>query len=367
MDRDLEIHRLTARLRALRRFSLDLCLGRIVPDDGSEPVYIGRLGLTDRDRPAAARRLAIPRGGAVLRGDARQPDGAGEPPQVPLDRRPDQRLLGRGVHPGRVRGARRARRPVGVHRQPGRQQVGPDARRARHHPGRPGRDHPRRLPRHPGRRRRSGHRARRSWRCTARRTCSTPTRASARAAAASSSSGRTSPTWPTSRTCCPASARRACRPAPCATSCPKGPTRAGRARPGGGPAQGVRRHGEGDRAGGPALRGATDRRDGGRDPVERHLAQRRGLDRGVRVARARDVAQRGPRPGLGGAAHDPRGQARGRRGGLRGPGPPRACAERRAGRRLRPGLAADRPDRPGRRPVVGAGVPAPVCSLARSR
>ncbi len=55
MDRDLEIHRLTARLRALRRFSLDLCLGRIVPDDGSEPVYVGRLGLTDRD----GRRLLV--------------------------------------------------------------------------------------------------------------------------------------------------------------------------------------------------------------------------------------------------------------------------------------------------------------------
>jgi hypothetical protein len=48
MDRDLEIHRLTARLRALRRFGLDLCLGHVVPADGSEPVYIGRLGLTDR-------------------------------------------------------------------------------------------------------------------------------------------------------------------------------------------------------------------------------------------------------------------------------------------------------------------------------
>ena len=48
MDRDLEIHRLTARLRTLRRFSLDLCLGRVVPDDGSDPVYIGRLGLTNR-------------------------------------------------------------------------------------------------------------------------------------------------------------------------------------------------------------------------------------------------------------------------------------------------------------------------------
>jgi DNA helicase IV len=48
MDRDMEIHRLTARLRTLRRFGLDLCLGRIVRADNPEPVYIGRLGLTDR-------------------------------------------------------------------------------------------------------------------------------------------------------------------------------------------------------------------------------------------------------------------------------------------------------------------------------
>ncbi|MFJ7271025.1 RNA polymerase recycling motor ATPase HelR [Streptomyces sp. NPDC099050] len=47
MDRDAEIHRLTSRLRTLRRFGLDLCLGHIVPADGSAPVYIGRLGLTD--------------------------------------------------------------------------------------------------------------------------------------------------------------------------------------------------------------------------------------------------------------------------------------------------------------------------------
>ncbi|MFE9629549.1 RNA polymerase recycling motor ATPase HelR [Streptomyces sp. NPDC006463] len=55
MDRDLEIHRLTGRLRALRRFGLDLCLGHIVSTDGSEPVYIGRLGLTD----SAGRRLLL--------------------------------------------------------------------------------------------------------------------------------------------------------------------------------------------------------------------------------------------------------------------------------------------------------------------
>ncbi|MFJ7205475.1 RNA polymerase recycling motor ATPase HelR [Streptomyces sp. NPDC098789] len=47
MDRDAEIHRLTARLHTLRRFGLDLCLGHFVPADGSEPVHVGRLGLTD--------------------------------------------------------------------------------------------------------------------------------------------------------------------------------------------------------------------------------------------------------------------------------------------------------------------------------
>ncbi|WP_328478343.1 AAA family ATPase [Actinoplanes sp. NBC_00393] len=47
VERDNEVHRLTARLRTLRRFGLDLCLGHMVPADGSPPVYIGRLGLTD--------------------------------------------------------------------------------------------------------------------------------------------------------------------------------------------------------------------------------------------------------------------------------------------------------------------------------
>ena len=47
MDRDTEIHRLTGRLRTLRRFGADLCLGRIVRADSPDPVYIGRLGLTD--------------------------------------------------------------------------------------------------------------------------------------------------------------------------------------------------------------------------------------------------------------------------------------------------------------------------------
>ncbi|MDL9948353.1 RNA polymerase recycling motor ATPase HelR [Gordonia sp. ABSL11-1] len=49
VERDLEIHQTNARLRTLRRFSVDLCLGRFVPADGTEPVYIGRVGLTDRN------------------------------------------------------------------------------------------------------------------------------------------------------------------------------------------------------------------------------------------------------------------------------------------------------------------------------
>ncbi|MFI7214298.1 RNA polymerase recycling motor ATPase HelR [Micromonospora maritima] len=47
VDRDQEIRRTTARLRTLRRYGLDLCLGRMVGADGAEPVYVGRLGLTD--------------------------------------------------------------------------------------------------------------------------------------------------------------------------------------------------------------------------------------------------------------------------------------------------------------------------------
>lgn len=55
MDRDNEIHRLSARLRTLRRFGLDLCLGHMVGEDGAEPVYVGRLGLTD----STGRRLLV--------------------------------------------------------------------------------------------------------------------------------------------------------------------------------------------------------------------------------------------------------------------------------------------------------------------
>ncbi|MEV4558746.1 RNA polymerase recycling motor ATPase HelR [Kitasatospora sp. NPDC049285] len=55
MDRDNEVHQLGSRLRTLRRFGADLCLGRIVHEGADEPVYVGRLGLADED----GRRLLV--------------------------------------------------------------------------------------------------------------------------------------------------------------------------------------------------------------------------------------------------------------------------------------------------------------------
>ena len=55
LERDQEVHRLTSRLRTLRRFGRDLCLGRVVHDGDPDPVYVGRLGLTDHD----GRRLLV--------------------------------------------------------------------------------------------------------------------------------------------------------------------------------------------------------------------------------------------------------------------------------------------------------------------
>ncbi|WP_377252954.1 RNA polymerase recycling motor ATPase HelR [Phytohabitans kaempferiae] len=55
LDRDQEVRRLASRLRTLRRYGLDLCLGRMVDADTSETVYVGRIGLTD----GAGRRLLL--------------------------------------------------------------------------------------------------------------------------------------------------------------------------------------------------------------------------------------------------------------------------------------------------------------------
>ncbi|MBN9142186.1 MAG: AAA family ATPase [Micrococcales bacterium] len=49
LERDLEVHELAGRIRMLRRFGLDVCLGRMVAADDAEPVYVGRLSLADAD------------------------------------------------------------------------------------------------------------------------------------------------------------------------------------------------------------------------------------------------------------------------------------------------------------------------------
>ncbi|WP_404435995.1 RNA polymerase recycling motor ATPase HelR [Microbacterium aerolatum] len=48
VERDLEIHRLNTRLTMLRRYGIDMCLGRMMTDAG-EHIYIGRLGLAGED------------------------------------------------------------------------------------------------------------------------------------------------------------------------------------------------------------------------------------------------------------------------------------------------------------------------------
>lgn len=48
LERDQRIHAISARLRTLRRFGLDLCLGRVVTEAG-EVTYIGRIGVLDGD------------------------------------------------------------------------------------------------------------------------------------------------------------------------------------------------------------------------------------------------------------------------------------------------------------------------------
>lgn len=49
LERDLEVHELAGRIRLLRRFGLDVCLGRMVAVDDPEPIYVGRLSLADAD------------------------------------------------------------------------------------------------------------------------------------------------------------------------------------------------------------------------------------------------------------------------------------------------------------------------------
>ena len=316
-----------------------------------------------RRRRAAARRLALTGGRAVLRCDPRRPDGPGQPPPLPVDPRPGQRLLGRGVHHGRLRGAcRRPGRPVRLHRQPRCHPLGPDARRAGHHRGRPGRHRPRRVEGCARRRRRPGHRQDR--RRAAPHRLPAVLRPAPGPPQGRRAVRRPAPALPRLRR------RRAAQPrrgggADLHAARPRAGRGGGRrgGRPAGGPAQGRRTAGGRGRAGGAPVRGATHRGHGGHDALGRRLARHRRLGRRVRHPAARGGAQREPRRGLGGAPRHPRRQAAGggRRGGAghrrlrrlrphhRGPAgeaPPCHRGQPRARGGVRPGVAAGRADRP---------------------
>jgi hypothetical protein len=222
MDRDMEVHRLTARLRTLRRFGLDLCLGRIVGTDNPEPGYVGRLGLRD----SAGRRLladwrspvaepffgathANPMGLASRRryrwtrgrisdywDEVFTPDGLEG--HAALD---DQSAFIASLGGSR---SPRMRDVLGTIAADQDAIIRAGSRGALVVDGGPG----------TGKTVVALH---------APPTFSTPTPGSVTAGAACCSSARTSRTWPTSPTFCPASARRACRPAPCGTWSPREP------------------------------------------------------------------------------------------------------------------------------------------------
>ena len=152
------------------------------PSVDPEPRYVGRIGLRDDEPRLAADRLARPGGRRVLPGDRGRAAARRTPPGAAL-RRPRRRR-------GRGRAARRRGRDRPPDRRRGRADGAAvprprpvDALDRRHHPGRAGQGDPRARQ---GRRRRSpaAPAPARPWsRCTARRTCSTPTAAATRAAA----------------------------------------------------------------------------------------------------------------------------------------------------------------------------------------
>ncbi len=366
MDRDLEIHRLTARLRALRRFSLDLCLGRIVPDDGSEPVYIGRLGLTDR----AGRRLLVD-----WRSPAAEPFfGATHANPMGLASRRRYRWTGGRISDywdevfspdgfeghaalddqsafiASLGGSRsgRMRDVLGTIQADQDAIIRAGSRGTLVVDGGPG----------TGKTVVALHRA-------AYLLYADPRLGEGRGGVLVV--GPHQPYLAYVADVLPSLGEEGVQTCTLRDLLPEGATAPDEPDP-----EVARLKASADmvRAIEPAVRLYEE------PPTEGMEVETPWSDIWLSAADWTEAFE-SLEPGT---SHnegrdqvweelldDPRGQARGRRGGLRRPGPPRARAERRAGRRLRPGLAADRPDRPGRRPVVRAGVPAQVCSLARSR
>ncbi len=232
LDRDLEVHRLTARLRTLRRYGLDLCLGHVVPADGGDPVYVGRLGLTDGDGDRLLVDWRSPVAEPFFGATHADPMGLASRRRYRWTRGRVSDYWDEVFTTDALTGhAASLDDQSAFIASPRRHPLAADARRARHHRGRPGRHRAGRVDAARSSSTAARAPARPSSPCTAPPTCSTPTRASGTARAGCSSSARTSPTSPTSPTCCRASARRGCRPARCATSCRRAPRRVDEADP----------------------------------------------------------------------------------------------------------------------------------------
>ena len=158
LDRDQEIHRLTARLRALRRFGLDLCLGHMVGADDPSPSTSGGSASPTR-RAAACWSTGARR--RPSRSSARPTPTRWAWPAAAATAGPggrvsdywDEVFTTEGLD-----GHAAPRRPVGVHRQPRRSR----SRRMRDVLGTIAADQDAiiraGLARHAGRRRRPGHR-----------------------------------------------------------------------------------------------------------------------------------------------------------------------------------------------------------------
>ena len=85
MDRDTQVHRLTARLRTLRRFGWTCASAH--RQRRRPRARLHRATWTHgQQRASAAPRLALTCGRAVFRRDPCEPDGPVEPTQIPLDR-----------------------------------------------------------------------------------------------------------------------------------------------------------------------------------------------------------------------------------------------------------------------------------------
>ncbi len=312
MDRDMEIHRLTARLRALRRFGLDLCLGHIVSADNPEPVYVGRLGLTD----SAGRRLLLdwrspaaepffgathanPMGLASRRryrwtrgrisdywDEVFTPDGFEG--HAALD---DQSAFIASL--GSSRSAQ-MRDVLGTIQADQDAIIRAGSRGALVVDGGPG----------TGKTVVALHR-------TAYLLYSDPRLGHRRGGVLFV--GPHQPYLAYVADVLPSLGEEGVQTCTLRDLVPEGAACGDRGRPGRGAPEVVRGPGAGDRDGRPVLRGAAHHGDDCRDPLVRHLAQRRRMGGGVRSRGTRYSAQRGARPDLGGACHDPDRQAGRRR------------------------------------------------------